>query len=155
VVTGWLASRERGILDPGVEAKECKMRVFPLSGVVAVVLSSAAPAAMVEESTLDAIVLLAAQGYKAPESAEIRNVHKSLARNGLGYCGEISVEAGEGFTVFHVVLADEDGAGASVLRLADYPVEDRSRNAVAVRGMMRNFGCVAAEVPPAPEPDTR
>lgn len=131
------------------------MRGFLLSGIFAACLPSFALAAIVEESTLDAIVLLAAKGYTAPEAAEVRGVHKSLARNGLGYCGEISVGAGEGFTVFHVILADEDGGGASVLRLADYPDEDQSQNAVAVRRMMRNFGCIAAEPPAAVEPDTR
>jgi hypothetical protein len=131
------------------------MRGFPFSGVLAVCLSSSAPAAMMDESTLDAVVVLAAKGYKAPEAAEVRGVHKSLARNGLGYCGEISIETGEGFTVFHVILADQDGAGASVLRLADYPEEDQSRDAAAVRRMMQNFGCVPAEPAAVAEPDTR
>jgi hypothetical protein len=108
----------------------------------------------VEASTLDAITALATKGYGQPAAASIRNIHKSLARNGLGYCGEVSLEVGGGFTVFHVIVAGKDSP-ASVLRLADYPDSDQSRNAVSVRRLMVNFGCLEPEPPPAVEPDTR
>jgi hypothetical protein len=108
----------------------------------------------VEASTLDAIATLATKGYRQPAAASLRNIHKSLARNGLGYCGEVSLDGGGGFTVFHVILAGNDSP-ASVLKLSDYPDNDRSRNAVAVRRLMVSFGCLEPEPPPAVEPDTR
>jgi hypothetical protein len=95
----------------------------------------------VDPATLDKVLAVATRGYAHPEAARIRNVHKSAAKNGLGYCGEVTVEAGDGFTVFHAILADDKGNGASVLRLADYPESDTSRNAEMVRRMMVNFGC--------------
>jgi hypothetical protein len=95
----------------------------------------------IDPATLDAVTALAARGYADPDGAVIRNVHKSLAKNGKGYCGEITVEAGDGetFTVFHAIL--EGGTGPSVLRLSDYPADAASPNTVMVERLMRNFGC--------------
>jgi hypothetical protein len=58
----------------------------------------------------------------------------------MGYCGDVTVEDGDGVTLFHVLL--ETAGGPSVLRLADYPESDISPNAQTVRQMMKNFGCV-------------
>jgi hypothetical protein len=95
----------------------------------------------VDQATMDRVLAVATRGYAHPEAAKIRNVHKSAAKNGLGWCGEVTVEQGDGFTVFHALLADKDGKGASVIRLADYAESDTSPNALLVRKMMVNFGC--------------
>ena len=52
-----------------------------------------------------------------------------------------------------MILAGKDTA-ASVLRLADYPEADQSRNAVAVRRLMVNFGCAQPDAAPGAEPQT-
>jgi hypothetical protein len=115
------------------------MRAF----MVAVLLALSAPIAFADDidaATMKAISALATKGYADPASAEIRNVHKSLASNGMGYCGEVTVQSGGGvFTPFHVILGE--GTGASVLRLVDYPPSDTDNYAEAVNRMMKNFGC--------------
>jgi hypothetical protein len=120
------------------------MRIFLAAGLLALSLALAAPAyatEKIEPATLDAVTALATKGYAHPETAKVKDVLKSKARNGLGYCGEVTIEDGKGYTVFHAIIADSSGGGASILRLADYPEGDTSRNAIAVRQMMRNFGC--------------
>ena len=83
---------------------------------------------------------IATRGYADPAAAVVSGVFKSRARNGMGYCGEVTVEPeGGGTTVFHVLL--ETAGGPSVLRLADYPESDMSPNAQTVRQLMKNFGC--------------
>lgn len=117
---------------------------LPLLAAALVVAALAPPALAddpVDQTILDKVLTVATRGYAHPEAATIRNVHKSAAKNGLGWCGEVSVESGSGFTAFHALLADKDGKGASVIRLADYPDSDQSRNAMVVRKMMVNFGC--------------
>src|ERR1700687_1463066 len=86
----------------------------------------------IEAATLAAITAVASKGYARPAAAPVRNVRKSKAKNGLGYCGEISREGGDGFTLFHVILAGKDSA-ASVLRLAGSPPTHPRLNARAVR----------------------
>src|SRR4051812_14225092 len=103
--------------------KSLFMRVFLAAAIAAAVLSPtmlAAAEEMIDASTLDAVSTLATKGYQRPTAASIRHIHKSKARNGLGYCGEVSLEGGAGFTPFHAILAAKDSP-ASVLRLADYP----------------------------------
>lgn len=95
----------------------------------------------IEASTLDAIAALATRGYANPSAVELRSVHKSKAMNGLGYCGEVTLAEGGGFTVFHVILG-ENGAAGTVLRLAEFPENDQSPHAVVVRQMLRDFGCI-------------
>jgi len=133
------------------------MRAF-FTVLVAAAMSSATVAwadeEKIEAATLAAITAVATQGYAHPAAAAVRNVRKSRAKNGLGYCGEISREGGGGFSLFHVILAGEDGA-ASVLRLADYPDTDQSLNAMTVRRLLVDFGCTEPEPPSAPEPDIR
>jgi hypothetical protein len=94
----------------------------------------------IEAETLSALLALATRDFADPGAAHIRNIHKSLARNGQGYCGEVSLAEGSDFTVFHAIL--ESGSGPSVLRLVDFPESDQSSNATTVRQMMKNFGCV-------------
>jgi hypothetical protein len=96
-------------------------------------------AAGIDSDTLSAVLALATRDLSDPGQAHFRNIHKSLARNGKGYCGEVSLNGGD-FTVFHAIL--EDGTGPSVLRLVDFPESDQSSWAIAVRQMMKNFGCV-------------
>jgi hypothetical protein len=94
----------------------------------------------IEAETLAAVLTLATRDVADPGASHIRNIHKSLARNGQGYCGEVSLTAGGDFTVFHAILAG--GTGPSVLRMADFPESDQSSNATTVRQIMKNFGCV-------------
>lgn len=94
----------------------------------------------VDQAILDRVAAIAVTGYAHPAAAVVTGVRKSLARNGMGYCGDVTVEDGDGVTLFHVLL--ETAGGPSVLRLADYPESDTSPNAQTVRQMMKNFGCV-------------
>jgi len=94
----------------------------------------------IEAETLAAVLTLATRDVADPGAAHIRNIHKSNARNGQGYCGEVSLSAGGDFTIFHAILSG--GTGPSVLRMADFPESDQSSNATTVRQMMKNFGCV-------------
>jgi hypothetical protein len=94
----------------------------------------------IEAETLSTLLALATRDFVDPGAAHIRNIHKSLARNGQGYCGEVSLAEGGDFTVFHAIL--ESGSGPSVLRLVDFPESDQSSNANTVRQMMKNFGCL-------------
>jgi hypothetical protein len=133
------------------------MRVVLAAATAAAILSPAvllAEEEKIDAGTLAAVTRVATKGYHQPATASVRNIHKSKARNGLGYCGEVSLETGTGFTLFHAILAGKDNP-ASVLRLADYPDGGQNRNAVAVRRLMANFGCLEPEPVPETEPDTR
>jgi hypothetical protein len=110
-----------------------------LSGAVAQTVDDQSGAG-IEAETLAAVLALATRDAADPGTAHIRKIHKSLARNGQGYCGEVSLSDGGDFTVFHAIL--EGGTGPSVLRMADFPESDQSSNATTVRQLMRNFGCV-------------
>lgn len=93
------------------------------------------------DETIAAVTLLAAKGYATPEAAEVRNVHLSKARNGRGYCGEVSVEGSAGeFTTFHVILAEGNEVGSS-LRASDYPMNASSTQDDTVQLLLHNFGC--------------
>jgi hypothetical protein len=94
-----------------------------------------------DQPTLDKVLAAATKGYAKPEIAKIRNVRKSLAVNGSGYCGEITVEdAVETYTTFHVLL--DTPSGPSVLRLSDFKTPESDPQAATVHQMMRNFGCI-------------
>jgi hypothetical protein len=93
----------------------------------------------IDAAILDRVAEIAATGYADPDAAVVSGVRKSLARNGMGYCGDVTIEDGDGVTLFHVLL--ETAGGPSVLRLADYPESDMSPNAQTVRQLMKNFGC--------------
>jgi hypothetical protein len=104
-------------------------------------LPSVALAEEPDQPTLDKVLAAATKGYAKPEIAKIRNVRKSLAVNGSGYCGEITVEdAVETYTTFHVVL--DTPSGPSVLRLSDFKTPESDPQAATVHQMMRNFGCI-------------
>ena len=128
----------------GTERKNFTMRLF-LSALIAACALPVIPLAeeAIEASTRDAVFVLATKGYREPASAEVRNVRKSLARNGKGYCGEVTIEGGGGFTVFHAILGGE--GEASVLRLADYGTESSNNFAETVVRLLKNFGCVEPE----------
>ena len=108
---------------------------------VAAALSAALPAVAqdIDRPTLDRVAVIATTGYVDPAVAVVTEVRKSRARNGMGYCGDVTVEDGSGITLFHVLL--ETAGGPSVLRLSDYPESDQSPNAQTVRQTMKNFGC--------------
>jgi hypothetical protein len=110
-----------------------------LSGAVAQTVDDQSGAG-IEAATLSAVLALATRDLADPGAAHVRNIHKSLARNGQGYCGEVSLADGRDFTIFHAIL--EGGTGPSVLRLADFPESDQSSSATTVRQLMKNFGCV-------------
>jgi hypothetical protein len=93
----------------------------------------------IDEATMKAIVALATRGYAEPGKAEIKNVHLSKAKNGKGYCGEVTIEGKGEFTVFHVILGE--GSDATVIRLSDYPAKTGNNYAETVARMMHNFGC--------------
>ncbi len=108
---------------------------------VALLASNAAvPAAeIIDPATLAAVTDIATRDFADPGAAVVTGVHKSRARNGTGYCGEVTLEAGAGVSVFHVLL--ESAGGPSVLLAADYPDSDTSPNAATVRHLMNAFGC--------------
>lgn len=112
--------------------------LFALVALVPLALPAAAQD--IDQAILDRVAEIAVTGYADPGGAVVTGVRKSLARNGMGYCGDVTVEEGDGVTLFHVLL--ETAGGPSVLRLADYPESDLSPNAQTVRQMMKNFGCV-------------
>ena len=93
----------------------------------------------IDPTILDQVAEIATSGYADPAAAVVTGVFKSRARNGMGYCGDVTVEGGDKVTLFHVLL--ETAGGPSVLRLADYPESDMSPNAQTVRQLMKNFGC--------------
>jgi hypothetical protein len=110
-------------------------------GVAAAMLAAfPALAGDIDQATIDLVTAAATKGYASPQAATVGNIRKSLAANGSGYCGTVSVEGSGETTIFHVIL--ETPSGPSVLRLADFPESDLSPNAVVVREMMKNFGCV-------------
>lgn len=96
------------------------------------------------DETIAAVTVLATKGYADPSAAEVRNIHLSFARNGHGYCGEVTVEGGETFVPFHAILADESTA-ASILRLTAPAGEAKSGSQdETVERMFINFGCIEA-----------
>jgi hypothetical protein len=119
-----------------------RLAFLPAAAIFCVIVPGAPSLAEgLDPATLAAVAEIATRDYANPGAAIVSGVRKSLARNGMGYCGEVTVEpAGAGTTVFHVLL--ETAGGPSVLRLVDFPESDTSANAGAVRQMMKNFGCV-------------
>ena len=118
------------------------MRAIVLTALA--VFSSASASAQelepeIDAATRDAIFAVATRGYANPDAAIMRNLHKSYARNGMGYCGEVTLAEGGDYTIFHVLLGG--ASGPSMLRLAEYPESDVSSNAITVRQLMKNFGC--------------
>jgi hypothetical protein len=112
-----------------------------LAGAVFAAVGGSALAEDIEQAKLDQILAAAAKGYSKPAEAKIRNVHKSLAVNGTGFCGEITVEAApETYTTFHVLL--ETANGPSVLRLSDFGAPTDDPQSATVNQMMHNFGCI-------------
>jgi len=114
------------------------MRFLPFA-IAGLLICAPAVAETIPDATLAAISEAATAGYADPGAAEVINVRKSLARNGSGYCGEVSEDGAAGtFTVFHVVL--ETGSGVpSVIRLADFPEAGTQRDTVTT--LLTNFGC--------------
>ncbi|MCR4281872.1 MAG: hypothetical protein NUV72_02435 [Bauldia sp.] len=116
------------------------MRIATAAAVLLAVSAAPAAAQDIDQTTIDLVTATATKGYAAPEAAVVSNIRKSRARNGSGYCGEVTLEGSTGTTVFHVIL--ETPSGPSVLRLADFPSPDTDPNAATVNALMHNFGCV-------------
>jgi hypothetical protein len=118
------------------------MRIVAAAALFAAVsgFPALAQEAPVDFDTLAIITATATKGYAHPETAIVAQVRKSLARNGTGYCGSVTVEDSDEVTVFHVILESPDGP--SVIRLSEYPDAEESNNAAMVHQLMHNFGCV-------------
>jgi hypothetical protein len=84
-----------------------------------------------------AITKLATRGFAAPAEAQLRSIHLSKARNGRGYCGEVSVGSSAEFVPFHAII-EADGS-ASLLRLSDAATPEDKETAIR---LLTNFGCL-------------
>ena len=95
----------------------------------------------IDAMTLEKVRIAASKGYAHPETATIKNVRKSLATNGSGYCGQINVEGTpDAVTTFHVIL--ETPTGPSVLRLIDFDNPDTDPQAKTVHEIFQHVGCI-------------
>jgi len=95
----------------------------------------------IDAATLEKVRVAAAKGYRDPDAAKVSDVKKSLAANGTGYCGKVTIEdMPDAMTTFHVVL--ETPSGPSVLRLSDYNAPETDPNSKVVHEMMQHFGCI-------------
>ncbi len=85
--------------------------------------------------------LVAAVGARLvdPAAARISDLTPSLARNGRGYCGKVSLAASAPAQPFHVIL-DENGS-AAVLILPENGDPPGLARADATR-LLTNFGCI-------------
>jgi hypothetical protein len=127
---------------PKLRTEELTMRrLIAAALAAAMIVPVAARAGDIDAATMAAVLAAASKGYPATAKPEIRNVVPSRAKNGRGYCGEVTTADGSGFTLFHAILGDAANP-TSVLRLADYPDPDNNANAAAVRQLMINFGCM-------------
>jgi hypothetical protein len=119
------------------------MRMLPAAA--ALICIAVVPATVVAEeidaATLEKVRIAASKGYAHPESATIKNVKKSLATNGSGYCGQINIEdMPDAVTTFHVIL--ETPTGPSVLRLIDFNNPETDPQAKTVHEIFQHVGCI-------------
>lgn len=70
----------------------------------------------------------------------IRDLKKSLARNGQGYCGEVGLAEAGPFSPFQVIL--EPGGNASVLILSDADKADALVTKESATALLQNAGCM-------------
>jgi hypothetical protein len=95
----------------------------------------------IDATTLEKVRIAASKGYAHSEAATIKNVKKSLAINGSGYCGEINIEdTPDTVTTFHVIL--ETPTGPRVLRLIDFKNPETDPQAKTVHEIFLHFGCI-------------
>ncbi|WP_029076113.1 hypothetical protein [Kaistia adipata] len=123
-----------------------RRRAAVLAALLSPVLGAAAAGAqqVVDGSARDldaplvgAITKLATRDFAAPADARLRGIHRSKARNGRGYCGQVAVGPDADFVPFHAII-EADGT-ASLLRFSDAS-EPADREA-AIR-LLTNFGCL-------------
>jgi hypothetical protein len=118
------------------------MRVLPAAAALMFIVVTPATllADEIDAATLEKVRVAASKGYAHPEAAVIKNVKKSLATNGSGYCGEINVEdMPDTVTTFHVIL--ETPTGPSVLRLIDFNNPETDPQAKTVHEIFLHVGC--------------
>ncbi|MCX5516038.1 hypothetical protein [Kaistia algarum] len=70
----------------------------------------------------------------------VRDLKKSLARNGHGYCGEVALAESGPFSPFQVIL--EPGGDASVLILSDADKADALVARESATALLKNAGCM-------------
>ena len=119
------------------------MRKLTRVTIFALFVAIAAPALAedIDAATLEKVRATATRGYADPAKADVRNIRKSRATNGSGYCGEATLEDAPGtVTTFHVLL--ETPTGPSVLRLSDFSAPDTDPKAATVHEFFRHVGCV-------------
>ena len=119
------------------------MRMVTAAAALAVLFAATTPllADDIDAATLEKVRLAASKGYAHPEAATIKNVKKSLATNGSGYCGEINIEdTTDTVTTFHVIL--ETPTGPSVLRLIDFQNPETDPQAKTVHEIFLHVGCI-------------
>jgi hypothetical protein len=117
--------------------------MFPVAAALMfiVVTPAAILADEIDAATLEKVRVAASKGYVHPEAAAIKNVKKSLATNGTGYCGEINIEdMPDAVTTFHVIL--ETPTGPSVLRLIDFNNPETDPQAKTVHEIFQHVGCI-------------
>jgi len=92
-----------------------------------------------DPALVKAVGALVTRDFAAPEQARIKNLKKSLARNGHGYCGEVS-PGGEGaFVPFHAIV--EENGETSLLLLSDFTRPGAKGNLDLATQLLKNFGC--------------
>lgn len=95
--------------------------------------------AALDPAVVAAVGALATRDFAAPQDARLRNLRKSLARNGRGYCGEVSPGGDGPFVPFHAIL-DENG-DTSLLLLSDFTRPGAEGDAETANRLLKNFGC--------------
>ncbi|MBB5755071.1 hypothetical protein [Prosthecomicrobium pneumaticum] len=113
------------------------------------ILAFSAPAAAQQvvdgtDSGLDPAVVrsigaLATRDFAAPADARLRNLKKSLARNGHGYCGEVSPGGAGAFVPFHAIV--EENGDTSLLLLSDFTRPGATGHLDIAQRLLKNFGC--------------
>ena len=118
------------------------MRLMLILAAAALAVAAVPVAAQeIDPVTLEKVRVAATKGYHNPGAAKVSDVKKSLAANGTGYCGKVTIEdMPDATTTFHVVL--ETPTGPSVLRLSDYNAPETDPNSKVVHEMMQHFGCI-------------
>lgn len=119
------------------------MRMVTAAAALAFLFAATTPllADDLDAATLEKVRVAASKGYAHPEAATIKNVKKSLATNGSGYCGEINIEdTTDTVTTFHVIL--ETPTGPSVLRLIDFSNPETDPQAKTVHEIFLHVGCI-------------
>ena len=87
----------------------------------------------------ESVVKAVADRLQQSPTIVISDLAPSLARNGHGYCGKVSADAGAPAQPFHVIL-DEDGSAAVLILPAKGDPPGLSREDATQ--LLTNFGCI-------------